>query len=203
MSSPILLKNLWSRALIFLTVSSMIGLHAVAQQSEIESGYVRGTVYFNPFLGCKLEPPPSLHFQPDSKSKQSDNSSRVLITALGESSPGHVTPVMVFAADESPSYSDSQRSSNGYIEELVKEQKEVGYSIVHARYEVTFGGRIFSRVDLAKGMLSESVLVTMHKGFALVLIVIGGNEHEVTSIIKSTQLQFTIRKENQDNAGAG
>jgi hypothetical protein len=155
---------------------------------HVEPGYVKGRLYVNRSLGLTFARPSTLRFvfRPTEISEKTF----VLVKAVGKDEPNHLTPVIVLAAESLSGRPKGDQTPLAYLKMLIADRKEEGYSLKEAEHEFQVGDQQLLRADLKKGPIFEAVLVTTHKGFALVLIAINVSERELDSMIRSSALSL-------------
>lgn len=97
----------------------------------------------------------------------------------------------VFYADTLAEYPENKRDASSYIERVVRANTADGFQRVDASTADEISGVSFARVDFAKGVVHETVLVTTHSKYAFVLIVTGASVAATDKLIASTGIRLT------------
>lgn len=163
---------------------------ASGQDANIDQGAVDRSTYVNRFFGLTFMAPTTLTYEPNQATPHPQDRAFVLIKAVGKSQPGKVTALMVLSADKLSYYPSAERSATAYLSKVEQHEKEDGYTVLQQREEFIVGHCKMLRADFQKEPLHEAILVTTRRGFALVLIAIGGSTQDLDSMLHSAQLRF-------------
>ena len=174
-------------AWVVILLGSILSL---GQDANIDRGAVVGSTYVNRFFGLTFMPPTTLSYEPNQATPHPQDRAFVLMKAAGKSQPGQVTSLMVLSADKLSYYPSAERDAAAYLSKMEQHEKEDGYTFLQQREDFLLGHCKLLRADFQKEPLREAILVTTRRGFALVLIAIGGSARDLDSMLHSAQLRF-------------
>jgi hypothetical protein len=175
----------------FACVLFLLGsIVALGQTANVDQGRLVGIAYINRFFGLTFTRPSTLNYEATQSAMHPQDRAFVLTSARGKDQPGHVTSMMVLSADRLSYYPPTQQSATAYLSKMEQDEKKDGYVLLQHQEEFVLGDSKWLRVDLQKGPLRESLLVTIRRGFALVLIALSESEQDLDSMLHSAKLKF-------------
>jgi len=98
--------------------------------------------------------------------------------------------VMIFDADALAYYPADQRNVARYANKVIRANEADGYQTVHPARPAQISGISVARVDFVKGQVRESVLITIHNGYAFVFIFAGSDFEVIDKSIASTKVKL-------------
>lgn len=99
-------------------------------------------------------------------------------------------------ADSHSDYPEGRRTSEAYLDRVVRHQRELGYEVLNEKKKVKLGNSTFFRADFRKEPVTEALLVTSRKGYALVFIFAGRDASVVEHLISSSRISFADQTEH-------
>ncbi len=180
-----------SNAKYILTLFIAAMLTASGQTGDIDRGTFQQNTYINHSLGLVITLAPGIVQNEEAMAKIPPTQQTVtLIQAWGEKRPVSQRPGIVLYVDRLSYYPEDRRTSAAYIARVTRSQVFNGYQVVHGKPYSRLGSYLLNRVDLKRDAIREAVLVTIHRGWALVFIFAGNDEKEIGRLISETSLEF-------------
>lgn len=155
----------------------------------LTSGAVEDNTYKNVSLGLQFTPPPGLKFSaPELKGKPGTLPVLVTVAALSEVNGG-----AAFYAEDLGYYPEDRRSTQAYVERVIRSQKKEGLNLVEANAEEQLGGVTFSRVDFRQTFNYEVVLVKACDAYAFVFIFGAPDLQSANTLIAHTTVKLDMK----------
>ena len=159
-----------------------------------DKGVVEGRTYKNASVGLELTPAPGFEFgTPELKGNPGTVPLLVTITALGEWKLFSAREVMAFYTDALAYYPETRRSTDAYMQRVIRGNREEGFEPLDGSSESKLDGSTFARQDFKKGLRYEAVLVKACKAQALVFIFAGSDRDAVNKLIAATGLKLDLK----------
>jgi hypothetical protein len=158
-----------------------------------DKGLVEGRTYKNASVGLELTPAPGLELgTPELKGNPGTVPLLVTISALGEWRLFSAREVMAFYTDALAYYPETRRSTDAYMQRLVRGNEKEGFQPLEGSSANKLGGSTFARRDFKKGLVYEAVLVKACDAQALVFIFAGSDRDAVNKLIAATGLKLDV-----------
>jgi hypothetical protein len=158
-----------------------------------DKGVVEGRTYKNASVGLEITPPPGLAFgDPELKGNPGTVPLLVTITAAGEPTLFSAREVMAFYTDALAYYPEGRRSTDAYMQRVIRGNQKEGFEISDGISDSKWGGLTFVRQDFKKGIVYEGVLVKACRAQALVFIFGDSDRDAVNKLIAATELKLDL-----------
>lgn len=157
----------------------------------LEKGVVEDNTYKNKSLGLEFNPAPGLKFgNPEIKGPPDSAPQIVTVSAWRERKPLSVREGTIFYADLTFHYSENQRSTDSYLQKVVRANENDGYELMKGTSETHVGRIPFARADFRKAEVYEVVLVKACNAFTSVFIFAGPDLERVNQIVSQTVIKL-------------
>jgi TonB family protein len=155
-------------------------------------GQIRDGVYENSFFGLTYIPDARLIFNTSDffAHDAATVSTLGLFSAWAEAQIGRARMGAVAYADRMSNYPEECRNSEGILWRIVRNQLGDGYQVVNEKKSRALGETIFLEADFTRGEVSEAILITVRKGYALVFIFNAANPTDLDNLISSSRITF-------------
>lgn len=158
----------------------------------LTSGSVQNNRYINDSLGLQFTPPPALKLgTPELKGNPGTVPLLVTVAAWGGGRAA-------FYADDLGYYPEARRSTEAYVERVIRGQKQEGLDVTGQWQKVELGGVTFTRVDFREGASYEAVFVRACESYAFVFIFAASDLESVNNLVA----QSTVKLDSK-TAGCG
>jgi len=158
-----------------------------------DKGEIVGNTYKNIALGLEFTPDPNLKLgTPEVKGSPESGAQIVTVAALGEKKWFSANDETVFYADFT-SYPESRRSTEAYMQRIVRTNESEGLQLVKSTGEEHFGGMLFSRSDFERSSMYEAVYAKTCDAFTLVFIFAGSDPQGVNKLIAQTRVKLDLK----------
>jgi hypothetical protein len=161
------------------------------QQTAPTGGTVEGSTYKNTYLGLHFTPAKGLTLgRPEMR--EAAPAWRV-ISVLAYSGPDwvHSKEIISFSADSLEMYKQEERTPEAYMKEAVKALETQGMKRAPGSSSAKIGPIIFARADVTWGSKHQVLLLTMHRGYALMFGFTAQDEQAADKLIAETRVELT------------
>src|SRR5438270_6414230 len=110
----------------------------------------------------------------------------VTITAAGEWKLFSAREVMAFYTDALAFHPETRRSTDAYLQRVVRGNQKEGFELVGTSSQNKLRGETFARQDFKKGLVYEAVLAKACDAQALVFIFAGSDRDRANKLIAGT-----------------
>jgi hypothetical protein len=172
---------------------TIVGSKPSGDAPRWDKGVVEGRTYKNASVGLEITPPPGLAFgDPELKGNPGTVPLLVTITAAGEPKLLSAREVMAFYTDALAYYPEARRSTDAYMQRVIRGNQKEGFETSDGILESKWGGLTFVRQDFKKGIVYEGVLVKACRAQALVFIFGDSDRDAVNKLIAATELKLDL-----------
>ena len=155
-------------------------------------GQIQDGSYENSFFGLTYTPDARLIF--NTSTFFADNAATVdtvgLFSAWAEVQIGRVRIGAVGYAERLSTFPEGCRNTEDILSRIVQNQRGDGYQVVNEKKPRPLGETMFLEADFRRGEVSEAVIITLRKGYALVFIFNAANPTELDNLISSSRIAF-------------
>jgi TonB family protein len=165
---------------------------------ESMRGQIRDGSYENSFFGLTYTPDARLIFNTSTffADKAATINTLGLFSAWAEAQSGGARMGAVAFADRLSTYPEGCRDSENILSRYVQNQRGDGYQVVNEKKPRTLGEIKFLEADFRRREVSEAVIITLRKGYALVFIFNAANPTELDNLISSSRIAFVVKTED-------
>jgi hypothetical protein len=158
-------------------------------RTEPTAGLVDGDTYRNSSLGLELKAAPSLRFGPPSvRGVPGSVPLLVTIAALNGRDFSSSTRATVFYAEDLGYYRPDLRSTQAYVNRVVRSQITQGLELVKGAGEQRVGDVRFARADFRRTGQYQIVLIKACKAYAFVFIFAAPSPDGANAILTGTHI---------------
>jgi hypothetical protein len=169
----------------------------VAAPASIK-GEIRDGSYENSFFGLTYTPDARLIF--NTSTFFADNAATVdsvgLFSAWAEVQIDRARIGTVAYAERLSTFPEGCRDGADILSRIVQNQRGDGYEVVNEKKARPLGEIMSLEADFRRREVSEAVIVTLRKGYALVFIFNAANPTELDSLISSSKIAFAGKMED-------
>jgi lipoprotein NlpI len=171
---------------------------SVKNVARYDAGFVEGHTYKNLTVGLELTVPEELTLGPP-KVNTFAGTEQFAITISADSKPHNRFSPRNYIVDEEvrlnvdplAAHSLDERSLDSYMRLASQAVIRTGFKPIDGPSTTTVGGVQFSRANFARGRRLHTVLVAIHRDYAISFLIISDDAETAERLIKSTVLKST------------
>jgi len=170
---------------------------SVANGVRYDAGFIEGHTYKNSTIGLELTVPEELTFRPQEVNTL-NGTEQFSISISADSKPRNrfsprkyiVDEEVRLNADPLAAFSLDERSPDGYMRLASQAVLKTGFKPIDGQSTATVGDVQFSRANFAQGHRLHTVLVAIHRDYAISFLIISNDAQTAERLIESTVLKF-------------